>query len=437
MNNWENLILKLKNKYDDQTYNTWIKLLKYLGEDENFIYIYPGGELNYKVIDNIYKEDIEIFYSKIIGKNKKCKLIEEKDLEKYQNIAFETEKQPSQKTNLNPKYTFDNFVVGSKNQFAHAASLAVAQKPGIDFNPLFLYGRAGLGKTHLLQAIGNYIKNNDPTKKIQYITTENFTNEFIKVIQKGNIEKFKRKYRSVDVLLIDDIQFLSEKDRTQEEFFHTFNELKESKKHIIITSDRPPKEIKDVEERLISRFSQGLVADIAYPDYETRVAILKKKAEKKSNNIDEEVFNYIATHVKDNIRVLEGCLNRVIAFSKLCASDKHINLESCKDILSEFIEEKSSKVIDHNYIINIVCNYFDIKEKDIFSTKRSKAIAYPRQIAMYIIRNITELSLPKIGDVFGRDHSTVIHAYDKISKEIDNNDKTKYIVDDIIEKINS
>ncbi len=443
-NTWNDVLLSLKNEYDKESYDTWIELISFLGEDDNNFYICPGGSfINFQVVNNRYKDNIEKTYTTISGSNKKCILVKEEDITKT-NIPNsnnkKTKKENKNYMNLNPDYLFDDFVVGSKNQFAHAACVAVAQKPGKDFNPLFLYGGVGLGKTHLMHAIGNYIKNNDNDKKIMYVTSENFTNDFINSIKNQKQEEFRKKYRSIDVLLVDDIQFFSNKKETQEEFFHTFNELKESNKHVIITSDRPPKDIGALADRLKSRFSQGLVADIGSPDYETRVAILKKKADKEVKKIDEEVFNYIATNVKSNIRDLEGCLNRIIAYSDLCnidSTNEYIDLDFAKSVLSEFIDEKSTKVIDHNYIINTVCDYFDVKIKDIFSNKRTKTISYPRQVSMYLIRNMTDLSLPKIGEIFERDHSTVIHAYDKISAEMEENETTKNTIDSIVEKINS
>ncbi len=444
VNTWKSVLSELKEQYDKESYDTWIDLISFLGESEDKFYICPGGSfINFQVVNNRYKDNIEKVYSSVSGSNKTCVLVSKDDLDKV-NIPnsnkTKTKKEFKNHLNLNPAYVFDDFVVGSKNQFAHAACVAVAQKPGKDFNPLFLYGGVGLGKTHLMHAIGNYIKLNDDNKKIMYVTSENFTNDFINSIKNQKQEEFRKKYRSIDVLLIDDIQFFSNKKETQEEFFHTFNELKESNKHVIITSDRPPKDIGALADRLKSRFSQGLVADIGSPDYETRVAILKKKADKEVKKIDEEVFNYIATNVKSNIRDLEGCLNRIIAYSDLCSLDtenQNIDLDFAKEVLSEFIDEKSAKVIDHNYIIQSVCDYFDVKIKDIFSNKRTKNISYPRQISMYLIRNMTDLSLPKIGEVFERDHSTVLHAYDKISKEIEEKEDTKNLIDSIVEKINS
>lgn len=343
-----------------------------------------------------------------------------------------------QSTRLNPKYSFESFVVGKSNEFAHAASLAVAENyedPRKSYsNPLFIYGGVGLGKTHLMHAIGNFIINQDPTKKILYVTSEQFTNELINSIQKNKNEEFRNKYRKVDLLLIDDIQFIADKDRTQEEFFHTFNELHEANKQIVLTSDKPPKEIKSLEERLISRFAWGLVVDIGQPDLETRIAILRSKANVEGFDVSEDVINYIAENVKSNIRELEGALSRVVAYSKLTSGD--ISIENTAIVLADIFESKKKKVINVKLIKEVICKEFDITISDIDSKKRTRQIAYPRQIAMYITRQITDLSLPKIGEEFGgRDHSTVIHAYDKIEKDMQEDPVFKIKVNDIIKKI--
>ena len=339
---------------------------------------------------------------------------------------------------LNPKYTFDTFVVGKSNEFAHAAALAVSENyenPQNAFsNPLFIYGGVGLGKTHLMHAIGHFVLEQDPTKKILYVTSEQFTNELINSIQTNKNEDFRNKYRKVDLLLIDDIQFIADKDRTQEEFFHTFNELHEANKQIVLTSDKPPKEIKSLEERLISRFAWGLVVDIGQPDLETRIAILRSKANVEGFDVSEDVINYIAENVKSNIRELEGALSRVVAYSKLTSGD--ISIENTAIVLADIFESKKKKVINVKLIKEVICKEFDITISDIDSKKRTRQIAYPRQIAMYITRQITELSLPKIGEEFGgRDHSTVIHAYDKIEKDMQEDPVFKIKVNDIIKKI--
>ena len=341
---------------------------------------------------------------------------------------------------LNPKYTFDTFVVGKSNEFAHAAALAVSENyenPQNAFsNPLFIYGGVGLGKTHLMHAIGHFVQEQDPTKKILYVTSEQFTNELINSIQTNKNEDFRNKYRKVDLLLIDDIQFIADKDRTQEEFFHTFNELHEQNKQIVLTSDKPPKDIKSLEERLISRFAWGLVVDIGPPDLETRIAILRKKADSEGFEVSHEVMNFIAENVRSNIRELEGALSRVMAYSKL--TDSEISVDSAAIVLRDIYETKAKKQITAEFIKSEVAKKYGLTTDDLNSRKRTKAIAYPRQIAMYITRELTDLSLPKIGDVFGgRDNSTVIHAYDKITEDLDNDPIFKIEITNLIKEIKS
>ena len=341
---------------------------------------------------------------------------------------------------LNPKYTFETFVVGKSNEFAHAAALAVSENyenpQNALSNPLFIYGGVGLGKTHLMHAIGHFVLEQDPTKKILYVTSEQFTNELINSIQTNKNEDFRNKYRKVDLLLIDDIQFIADKDRTQEEFFHTFNELHEQNKQIVLTSDKPPKEIKSLEERLISRFAWGLVVDIGPPDLETRIAILRKKADSEGFEVSQEVMNFIAENVRSNIRELEGALSRVMAYSKL--TDSEISVDSAAIVLRDIYETKAKKQITAEFIKTEVAKKYGLTIDDLNSRKRTKAIAYPRQIAMYITRELTDLSLPKIGDVFGgRDHSTVIHAYDKIREDLDDDPIFKIEITNLIKEIKS
>ncbi|WP_455257401.1 chromosomal replication initiator protein DnaA [Peptoniphilus asaccharolyticus] len=339
---------------------------------------------------------------------------------------------------LNPKYVFENFVVGKSNEFAHAASLSVAENykdPSMAHsNPLFLYGGVGLGKTHLMQAIGHFINQMDPSKKILYVTSEQFTNELINSIQTNKNEQFRNKYRKVDLLLIDDIQFIADKDRTQEEFFHTFNELHGSNKQIVLTSDKPPKEIKALEERLISRFAWGLVVDIQAPDLETRIAILRSKADSEGYDVPPNVINFIAENVKSNIRELEGALSRVMAYSKLTTGV--ITEQTAAIVLKDIYNTKKEKVIDVNLIKEFVGKHYHVTIDELNSKKRTKNIAYPRQIAMFITRELTELSLPKIGEEFGgRDHTTVIHAYNKIEKDMEQDTSFKIRINNLIKEI--
>ena len=330
-----------------------------------------------------------------------------------------------EKANLNPEYTFENFVVGSNNKFAHAASLAVAESPGEIYNPLFLYGGVGLGKTHLMHSVAHFILVRNPSTKILYTTSEEFTNELIEAIRNGNntaMTKFREKYRNIDVLLIDDIQFIIGKESTQEEFFHTFNALHSAKKQIIISSDKPPKDMEILEDRIRSRFEWGLLADISSPDYETRVAILRKKEEMDGYNLDDSIIEYIAKNIKSNIRELEGSLNKIIAYANL--EKREVTMELAETVLKDIISPNDKKIITPEYIINTVAEHYDITPEDIIGTKRNSKVVYPRQIAMYLCRELTDLSLPKIGELFGgRDHTTVIHACEKISEEM-RNDQT-------------
>ena len=330
---------------------------------------------------------------------------------------------------LNVKYTFDSFVVGNNNRFAHAAALAVAEAPATAYNPLFIYGGVGLGKTHLMHAIGNEILRNNRNANILYVTSEKFTNQLVNAIKDNKTEQFRNKYRNIDVLLIDDIQFIAGKERSQEEFFHTFNTLHENGKQIIISSDRPPKDINLLEDRLKSRFEWGLIADISSADYETRLAILKKKAQLDGILIDDEILSNIATRIDTNIRELEGALNKLIARASLINSP--ITLEMAEWAINEIVSSKD-KVISAEFIQETVAKYFNVDVKDLVGQKRSADVVFPRQIAMYLCRCIPQISLPQIGKDFGnRDHTTVLHACNKIEKEIKDNKNTKLIVDSV------
>ena len=330
---------------------------------------------------------------------------------------------------LNPKYTFETFVVGNNNRFAHAAALAVGDNPAKTYNPLFIYGGVGLGKTHLMQAVGNRILQNNRSMNIVYVTSEKFTNHLINSIREGKNDPFRNKYRSADALLIDDIQFIAKKERVQEEFFHTFNTLYENGKQIIISSDKPPRDLPFLEERLKSRFEWGLLADISCPDYETRVAILRKKALDESIIIDDEILADIATKIDSNIRELEGVFNKIVARASLTHSP--ITIELAENVINEFISKKE-KVISSDYIQETVAKYFSIDKKELAGEKRSNDIAFPRQIAMYLCREVANMSFPQIGIDFGkRDHSTVMHAYKKIAKEIKEKTNTQLIVESV------
>lgn len=377
------------------------------------LYDITGEELSVKFIIPQNQEDQDFQ----IPVSKQKKLMNEEPTELNQNM-------------LNPKYTFDTFVIGSGNRFAHAASLAVAEAPAKAYNPFFIYGGVGLGKTHLMHAIGHYVIEHNPTAKVVYLSSEKFTNEFINSIRDNKAEYFRNKYRNVDILLIDDIQFLAGKESTQEEFFHTFNALHEESKQIVISSDRPPKEIPTLEDRLRSRFEWGLITDITPPDLETRIAILRKKAKADGLDIPNEVMLYIANQIDSNIRELEGALIRVVAYSSLI--NKDINADLAAEALKDIIPSSKPKVITILDIQKKVGEQYSVKLEDFKAKKRTQSVAFPRQIAMYLARELTDFSLPKIGEEFGgRDHTTVIHAHEKISKMIQNDGQLQKKIEEI------
>lgn len=435
-----------KNSMNPATYHTWFSKLKYksIDYDKNifamtvptaFISTYLNNTpKHFKLIKDSVREvtgvDFEI----------KISTDDQEDFDIKDSLHIKKEDIFRNFSRLNEKYTFDTFVVGKSNEFARAISLQVAENyddpSRVQANPLFIYGGVGLGKTHLMQAIGHFYLEQDPNKKVLYVTSEQFTNELINSIQKGTNEKFRQKYRSVDLLLIDDIQFIADKDTTQEEFFNTFNELHSRNKQIVLTSDKPPKEIKKLEERLISRFAWGIVVDIGPPDLETRIAILRNKADSEGFEVDAEIINLIAENVRSNIRELEGALSSIIAYSKLV--NGNISTDIAKIVLKDLIDSKKKKVINSDYIKQVVAKEFQISVQDLNSKKRTANIAFPRQIAMYITRELTELSLPRIGEEFGgRDHSTVIHAIDKISKNMEESTEFKVKIKQILAKIKS
>ncbi len=424
----------LKDEMTKISYDTWIKNLEILGKEQNTYILGVTSDLqrdaimnrNYDLVLNTFKYitnsecDIAVREIGYVSNN-----IEQK------NMPNDSVSSISGYSNsfLNPKYTFDTFVVGNSNRFAHAAALAVAEAPATSYNPLFLYGGVGLGKTHLLHAIGNEILKHDHSAKILYVTSEKFTNQLINAIKDNTNEAFRNCYRNVDVLLIDDIQFIAGKERIQEEFFHTFNTLHESGKQIILSSDRPPKEIKLLEDRLKSRFEWGLIADISNPDYETRLAILRKKAQSDNIIIDDMILSNIATKIDTNIRELEGVLNKMIAKASLTHSP--LTLEMAEKAINDIVSQKE-KIVSPEAIQEVVAKYFNINAKDLKSSKRSNDLAYPRQIAMYLCRDVAQMQLAKIGECFGkRDHTTVMHACRKIESEIKENGNTKLIVESV------
>lgn len=435
-NIWNEVLDLIKVELTEVSFNTWLKTIKPITITDERVILAAPNEFTKGILEARYLNLIKNAITQITNEEYAIKFIipgEEVNINIGQSIQEDTN-ESNQRSQLNPKYTFDTFVIGNSNRFAHAASLAVAEAPAQAYNPLFIYGGVGLGKTHLMHAIGHFILNQSPESKVVYVSSEKFTNELINSIRDDRNNEFRNKYRNVDVLLVDDIQFIAGKESTQEEFFHTFNALHDANKQIIISSDRPPKEIPTLEDRLRSRFEWGLISDIQAPDLETRIAILKKKAKMENIDVPDDVMLYIATKIQSNIRELEGALIRIVAYSSL--TNKEVTVELAEEALKDIISNSKPRKITVELIKNSVAKEFDIKMDDFNSKKRTRAIAYPRQIAMYLTRELTDLSLPKIGDEFGgRDHTTVIHAYDKISADIIENDDLKKRIDGLIKNI--
>ncbi len=389
------------------------------------------GKTIFKILYNLDREIKEIKY--VVGKNE-LKVLRKPtfSMPSAGQLEFE-EFEIDKETNLNPRYTFENFIVGPFNELAHAASWAVSKKPGQVYNPLFVYGGVGLGKTHLLQAIGNAVIKSFPQKKVRYTPAEKFTTGIVSSIKNHDVEGFKTKYRSIDVLILDDVQFLAGKEKTQEEFFHIFNTLYEANKQIILSSDRPPKAIPALAERLRSRFEGGMIGDISYPDYETRVAILKSKTQERGVSFSDDILDYVATNIQRNIRELEGALNRLVAYQKI--NNRPPDLEIAKSLLKSLFLSPN-KVANHKKIVQAVAEFYDLKEKDLSSPSRKKEIVKPRQVAMFLLRDLLKSSYPFIGRRFGgKDHTTAIHACEKIVKELKDNDNLSNEVDLIKQRI--
>ncbi|CAJ1317278.1 chromosomal replication initiator protein DnaA [Paenibacillus sp. PK4536] len=438
---WQQILSIIQTKLSKPSFDTWFKATKALTFTENSIVISAPTTFAVEWLESRYTKLVSSTVFEFLGRQVDVKFVIEEALPEESLLPAQTQSQPAISMReeplanmLNTKYTFDTFVIGAGNRFAHAASLAVAEAPAKAYNPLFLYGGVGLGKTHLMHAIGHYILEHNPNSKVVYISSEKFTNEFINAIRDNRGESFRNKYRNIDILLIDDIQFLAGKEQTQEEFFHTFNALHEERKQIIISSDRPPKEIPTLEERLRSRFEWGLITDIQPPDLETRIAILRKKAKAENLDIPNEAMVYIANQIDTNIRELEGALIRVVAYSSLTNQDvtSHLAAEALKDI----IPSSRPRMITIQDIQQKVGEFYNLKMEDFKARKRTKAVAYPRQIAMYLSRELTDYSLPKIGEAFGgRDHTTVIHAHEKISRTLKIDQELFKVVNNLTEKI--
>lgn len=447
--NWEKIksTIHEESGITDISYHTWIEPLEFYKYEKETVYILIPSDNNIALsyIVSHYENFFRVSVSELLDFTVNISFILNKDIstkDTEENIEKEQISHVNnyESSNLNPKYRFDTFVVGSNNKFAHSASLAVAESPGEAYNPLFLYGGPGLGKTHLMHSIGHFIIEHNPDAKVLYVTSEQFTNEVIESIRSGKTEamsKLREKYRTVDVLLVDDVQFIIGKESTQEEFFHTFNELHQAGKQIVLSSDKPPKDMETLEERFRSRFEMGLICDIQAPDYETRMAILKKNSDSYGKEIDDSVFEYIATNIKSNIRELEGAYNKIIAYSRLNNVD--INLENTINALQDIIYPDHSNVITVPLIISTVCEQYNITEEDIVSKKRNIEIVLPRQIVMYLCRDLTDCSLEEIGKNLGnKDHTTVMSGINKIKNKLSNNSDLELTknIDIIMKKLN-
>ena len=440
---WDQILNTVKKEHEisDISFDTWMRPLEVYALEGNKLYILaPFEQMALSYIQKKYYLPLKVAICEILEIEYDIQFILP-EYAKSLNVKKPAKKVSSLNgsySNLNPNYTFDTFVVGNNNRFAQSASLAVAESPGETYNPLYIYGGPGLGKTHLMHSIGHFILDQNPDSKVIYVTSEQFTNEVIESIRNGNassMTKFRDKYRTVDVLMIDDIQFIIGKESTQEEFFHTFNALQTQGKQIILTSDKPPKDMETLEERIRSRFEWGLMADIGIPDYETRMAILRKKSENDNFEIDDEILNYIANNIKSNVRELEGALNKLLAYNNLCKQT--ITMEIAQKELQNIITPDKPREITPQLIIEVVTEHFSISMDQMISRSRSSDIARPRQIAMYLCKTMTDSSLDVIGSFLGgRDHSTIIHGIKKIGDEYDTNDTTRTLIDTIKKKIN-
>jgi len=433
---WESVVKKVKEKTTKASFDMWFKTIKFIGCNDKVAMIQVTSQTEKDwIISNFSKLLIDNFYE-VTGENYKINVVSEKELPLQTEEIAIPYSEKLEYTTLLEKYTFDQFVIGESNRFAHAACFAVAGDPGDSYNPLFIHGGSGLGKTHLMQAIGHAVRERQPDAQVVYISSEKFLNQFITSISENKMDAFRNKYRQADVLLIDDIQFLMKKDKTQEEFFHTFNELHEAGKQIVISSDKPPAEIKGLEDRMRSRFVWGLITEIYAPDLETRVAILQKKSNSNQLDIPYDVLTYISNSIDSNVRELEGALTRVLAYSSL--HNRDIDLELATEALKNLLPSRGSKVVSIFDIQKVVASHFQVSIEDFKSKSRAKTIAHPRQIAMYLARDMIGSSFPKIGEAFGgRDHTTVMHATQKITKQIEDDQYLKNQIDNIKKNLNS
>lgn len=441
---WQETLEKLKKELSRPSFDTWLSSTRLIQIDGETLVISVPNEFAKDWLESRYATMIRSSVQSLLGHSVNLRFVipstensyDENHNQRFADPALNPKQAEPIPNSLNTKYTFDTFVIGNSNRFAHAASLAVAESPAKSYNPLFIYGGVGLGKTHLMHAIGHHILQRSPNTRVLYVSSEKFTNELIDSIRDENSIEFRNQYRNVDILLIDDIQFLAGKDATQEEFFHTFNALHEANKQIIISSDRPPKEIPTLEDRLRSRFEWGLITDIQAPDLETRIAILRKKAKLENLQVPNEVMVYIADKIHTNIRELEGALIRVMAYASL--SSIPITPEVAVEALKDILPANNTKLITIDIIQNSVAEFFHISHSDFKAKKRTRSVAFPRQIAMYLSRQLTDFSLPKIGEEFGgRDHTTVMHAFEKISQALRTDPLLEKKINEIIQHIHS
>lgn len=431
---WENACARMREDMTEVTYSTWIAAaLRPLDAAEDRFYVEAVTDFYHQFVVPRYSDKIAAALREVTGRDIRLTIMTPRQAEEYRNGANPLKRPAPQ---LNDKYTFDTFVVGSGNRFAHAASLAVAEAPAEAYNPLFIYGGVGLGKTHLMQAIGHYVLRQKPDTRLVYVTSETFTIELVSAIQTNRNAQFRDKYRNVDVLLIDDIQFIAGRDSTQEEFFHTFNALHNARKQIIISSDRPPKEITRLEERLRSRFEWGLIADIQRPDMDTRCAILRRKAQAEGIRVEDDVLQVIAERVSSNIRELEGSLTRLVAYSSL--TNREITMELAEEALREVFSVQAPRSISCEDVLSAVSQYYALSEDDLRGPRRTRAITVPRQMVMYLSRKLTNNSLPRIGEVLGgRDHSTVLHGCAKIEELSVDTHQVRTAIEDISKLLGS
>ncbi|MCL2851869.1 MAG: chromosomal replication initiator protein DnaA [Defluviitaleaceae bacterium] len=431
---WAKALLLLKRLYTDVIFETWIKTLEPVYYDDAIYIVQTDRDMFKSTIEQRYLKDITGAVRNVTNKDFIVKITSTQNLGKNSDQEYDNMHERLNRSNLKPRYVFESFVKGKTTDFAYAAAVAVAEGPGqSSYNPLFIYGGVGLGKTHLMQSVGNYIIENNREAKVLYVSSEDFTNELIKAIKERKNLEFRNKYRGVDVLLIDDIQFISEKESTQEEFFHTFNTLHNAGKQIVITSDQPPKKLETLEERLRSRFGWGLIADITLPDFETRTAILEKKADDENLQLPADITQYLARNIVSNVRDLEGALNKISAMAKL--SEQEVTIENVELVVQEIMGESAKREVTMELIQKTVADYYSLTLADIKGRRRTQNVAYPRQIAMYLCRKMLDKSSTKIGKAFGKDHSTIIHGYEKIGFDAEHDVNLRNVLFDLENRV--